>query len=83
MVNHDWVFTILRCFHQCIVQIFNGTFMDVIVVFKAQATAEVFNMFWIDDGLVCDVHIHIVIVQSNKVCAQILYTVRYHIRNLS
>ena len=42
-----------------------------------------FNMFWIDDGLVCDVHIHIVIVQSNKVCAQILYTVRYHIRNLS
>ena len=49
MVDHDWIFTILRCFHQCIVQIFYSTFMNVIVVFKAQATAEVFDMFWIDN----------------------------------
>ena len=49
MVDHDWIFTIFRCFHQCIVQVFNSTFMNVIVVFKAQATAEVFDMFWIDN----------------------------------
>ena len=49
MVNHDWIFTILRCFHQCIVQVLNSTFVNVIVVFKAQAAAEVFDMLRIDN----------------------------------
>ena len=57
MVDNDWVFTILRCFHQCIVQVFYSPFMNVVVVFKAQATAEVFDMFRVDNidmGLVAN-----------------------------
>ena len=49
MVDYDWVFTILRCFHQCIVQVFYSPFMNVVVIFKAQATAEVFNMLWVNN----------------------------------
>ena len=49
MVDYNWVFTILRCFHQCIVQVFYSPFMNVVVVFKAQTAAEVFDMFWINN----------------------------------
>ena len=49
MVDYDWVFTILRCFHQCIMQVFDSPFMNVIIVFKAQATTEVFNMLRVNN----------------------------------
>ena len=49
MVDYDWVFTILRCFHQCIMQVFDSPFMNVVIVFKAQATAKIFNMLRVNN----------------------------------
>ena len=46
-----------------------STFMNVIVVFKAQATAEVFDMFWIDNidmSLVAEAFYNLLQVRSSS-----------------